>query len=146
MKKEQFKELENFSYFNDFHPTRGNLRKMKFDTLQKLQTLRDLLPQKNNSVNFLKLKNTNSGADILETHYSGDAVDVICPMRNSLSINTFIEFALIAGFRGVGVYIDHEGSPSFHLDIREEFKLWYGAREDIEDEWEYSDLIDFNIE
>jgi len=147
MKKEQFKELENFSYFNDFQPTKGNLRKMKFEVFERLQTLRDSLPQRKNSSNFLKLLSTNAGAHVKNSeHYKGKAVDVFCPLRNGLTINTFVELALGAGFRGVGVYLNASGVPSFHLDIREKYQFWFGSKEKQTDPWTYSELINFDIE
>jgi hypothetical protein len=142
MKREQFKELENFTYFSDFQHTRGNLRKMKFEVYQRLQALRDLLPENN----FLKVLSTNAGKHSTNSrHYTGEAIDVFCPMRN-ISINSFVELALNVGFRGIGVYINASGVPSFHLDIREDFQLWFGSKEGDDKNWTYSELIDFEGE
>ena len=146
MKKEQFKELENFSYHNDFAKTKGNLRKMKFEVFQRAQVLRDSLPQRKNSSNFLKILSTNAPRKNDSRHNKGEAIDVFCPLVNGLTINTFVEKALLAGFRGIGVYINESGVPSFHLDIREEFQLWFGGKDKSGDPWKYSDLIEFEIE
>lgn len=147
MKKEQFQELPNFSYYNDFKPTKGNLRKMKFEVFEKAQALRDLLPQRKNSSNFLKILSTNSPrSSKTSKHNFGEAIDVFCPLKNGLTINSFVEKALQVGFRGVGVYINQEGVPSFHLDIREEFQLWFGSKEKAGDSWTYSELLDFDTE
>jgi len=142
MKREQFKELANFTYFSDFQGTRGNLRKMKFEVFQRLQSLRDLLPDGN----FLKILSTNAGTHVENSeHYKGKAVDVFCPMKN-ISINSFVEIALSVGFRGIGVYINASGVPSFHLDIREDFQLWFGSKGNNEKNWTYSELIEFESE
>ena len=142
MKREQFKELANFTYFSDFQHTRGNLRKMKFEVFQRLQALRDLLPKGN----FLKVLSTNAGSHVDNSeHYKGKAVDVFCPMKD-LTINTFVELALTVGFKGIGVYINASGVPSFHLDIRKDFQLWFGSKEGEEKTWTYSELIEFESE
>jgi hypothetical protein len=73
------------------------------------------------------------------------AIDFFCPLKN-ISINSFVEKALNAGFRGVGVYINEKGVPSFHVDIREtDIQMWLGTKENASDPWTYSDLINFEI-
>jgi len=107
------------------------------DTMDKLQVFRTDV---NECIDIIDINRLSHDAKY-GYHPKSRAVDIFIHNINKYNIDAIVEKALNAGFKGVGVYRNHIGVYSFHLDTRNSYVFWRGEKKEQYDSWTYSNLI-----
>jgi len=129
MRREDFKKLPNFTYQEmlDHYRSKGystwgakqEIAKVKFSFMKKLQKFRTLIGR---PVFFNSL---TDGKHVKgSVHYLAIAGDIWIGGKGKLNFNKLFQYAIDAGFQGIGYY-PFWNRPGFHLDDRKNgFKCW----------------------
>jgi len=129
MKREQFKMLPNFSYQEliNHYKSKGfdqfragiEISKIKYSALKKVQKLRTLIGRPIFFNSITEGKHVKNSA-----HYSGIAFDIRIGGKGAINWNKMFQYAVDAGFKGIGYY-PFWNIPGFHVDDRPcGFKCW----------------------
>lgn len=134
MRRVDFEKLPNFSYremFDHFigkgfytFQARREIEKVKFSFMKKLQAFRILIGR---PVRFNCL---TEGKHVRgSVHGLGLAGDVRIGGRGAINWNKMFQFAVSAGFKGIGWYPNWKPNKGLHLDDRPGlFKMWKRIR------------------
>jgi len=127
MIREDFRTLKNFSYQEllNHYQSKGfsrfgsgiEIQKIKKSAMKKLQKLRTAIDRPIFFNSITEGKHSKNSA-----HYQGIAFDV--RIGGKVNFNKVFQFAVDAGFQGIGHY-PHWNKPGFHFDERKSgFKCW----------------------
>jgi len=130
MRKSQFRKLKNFTYqeMYDFFIGKGyttwgarhQIARVSFAAMKKLQKFRTLIkrPVYFNSITDGEHKKGS-------IHFLGKAFDIRIGGKGRINWNKMLQFAIDAGFRGIGYYPNWAPNKGLHLDDRLGLlKLW----------------------
>jgi len=139
MIKEDFKKYGIVNYTpEEVEATGAKLEAVQARTMIALQAFRTAL---NRRVKLIP-NGMTTGKHKAPEHPAGLAVDCMLYAEDGkIAVNTLVEAALNAGFRGIGIYWNGV-LFSFHLDLRKSYQLWYGEKpKPGVGDWKYRDLF-----
>lgn len=139
MIKEDFKKYYITNYTpEEVEATGAKLKDVQPQTMIAIQAFRTAL---NRKVKLI-VNGMTTGKHKAPEHPGGLAVDCMLDEKDGpVAINTLVEAALNAGFKGIGIYWNGVVF-SFHFDLRKEYQLWYGSKpKPGVGDWTYRDLF-----
>lgn len=132
------------SHIVNFTPTEviktgAKLKDVQVITMVSLQTLRTGIKRRIGLI----WNGLTTGKHLAPEHPGGLAADCFLYEADGRIIpDRFVEFAVLAGFRGIGVYYNHQIKRySFHLDLRKHPKFWMASKKLTNDRWTYQRLF-----
>jgi len=70
-------------------------------------------------------------------HPRGRALDFTCDTNDYAVIALAIKY----GLNGIGMYTNHDGYRSWHLDDRPNITIWEGTKKNENDKWTYKTIL-----
>ena len=131
MRETDFKKIKNFTK-KEVERTGSSIDKVSFELIKKLDDFRDIAGSKI----YLLQNGITTGLHKSIYHKNGQAVDFY--MDKNLNEQVILEYALMCGFSGIGIYWNGK-KYSYHFDLRKYFKFWAGLKDGKK--WHYIPLI-----
>ncbi|HID93310.1 MAG TPA: hypothetical protein EYP60_04350 [bacterium (Candidatus Stahlbacteria)] len=131
-------KIKNFTSA-EVRKTGADLKDVQVDTMVALQKLRKHLGRRIG----LLYNGMTTGTHKAKEHPQGLAVDwFLYPKDGKIQSKTIWQYAVMSGFRGVGIYYNIElKNYSFHTDLRSIPNFWGGVKKDTKDKWIYFNLF-----
>lgn len=140
---ESFENIKNYGIINftvtEVENTGCGINQVKIKSLVTLQTLRTNIKRRIH----LLYNGIASGEHKAIQHPEGGAIDFYFdPLDGTIHFNLIFEHMVLAGFYGIGVYYCEQTKIfTFHGDLRNHPKHWYGYKKLKKDNWSYSSIL-----